>query len=757
MKTSRLTPHAFATLIAYGLTITFLGLIHPAAQAGEPSGKPLSANDFQQAAPRGFGDRNNSWAHSMAWWHGHLYVGTARQYLCVSEFAIWNAAALNLGVNFANSYLPYPPTDPDLSCAADGADLSLQAEIWRWTPDGDSWERVFQSPLAVNNPGPEGTVPEPPQVMWQGKKLPYEFSIRGMAPFTEPDGTEALYAFGVTTGIIWNGNELPLPRILRSTDGINFNPVPQTPGTFLGTLTGISDHSSYRSPVSYNGRLFVLCGTIEGNGALIGSADPAKGDNSWFLASPPGMTFYELAAFNGWLYLGGFDMTNGTINGYTVLKTRAEGTPPYQFITVVPTGAYLTQMPSTSVVSMHVYRGRLYVGTATFTEVIRINPDDTWDLVVGAPRAVPLSDGGSEVKYPLSGLDGGFGDTPNDHAWWMEDFDQHLYIGTYNLGTGSRFDPTVGPLLLPHMGAQLYRSHDGGWYYSAVTTTGFAKPTDPYGGIFDYGVRTMASTPHGLFVGTANDYYGVTIFRGTDGPRAAPVPPDRVEMEPLKDGSALLSWKASPGAKQYQIWRAERQVVGFRAGNIEEFNPITGNQIPDVTLGAYQQVGTTEDIVFVDFTVQTGQSYMYYVLADPQGNGATEPFNVVDPGNGAVLGTLNDPSDQSNLVAFPLLTPSVTFAQLLQEVDVLNQRERFKNPVTQLTHVQKMIVDAQALAASCRIPAAIARLDPQKAVSEVLEPDATDLEILIAKLVRRLELFTRFPGEVITNEFCQQS
>jgi hypothetical protein len=25
----------------------------------------------------------------------------------------------------------------------------------------------------------------------------------------------------------------------------------------------------------------------------------------------------------------------------------------------------------------------LYVGTATLTEVIRINPDDTWDLVVG--------------------------------------------------------------------------------------------------------------------------------------------------------------------------------------------------------------------------------------------------------------------------------------------------------------------------------------------------------------------------------------
>jgi hypothetical protein len=56
------------------------------------------------------------------------------------------------------------------------------------------------------------------------------------------------------------------------------------------------------------------------------------------------------------------------------------------------------------------------VGTATQTEIIRINPDDTWDLVVGPPRAMPLLNGGVEWKYPLSGLNAGFGHTLNDHA-----------------------------------------------------------------------------------------------------------------------------------------------------------------------------------------------------------------------------------------------------------------------------------------------------------------------------------------------------
>ncbi|MGH9894897.1 MAG: hypothetical protein ACREA0_23530, partial [bacterium] len=396
-------------------------------------------------APRGFDERNNSWAQSMVWWRNHLYVGTNRQALCTSLYAVWQFVGLIVGQEFADTWLPYPLPDPELSCPPDGADLSLQAEIWRWKPDRDIWERLFQSPVDLDNPGPGAGAP--PRT---GKKVPYEIAIRGLAPHTEPDGTEALYAFGVNSTLMWDRSKLPPPRILRSTDGIAFTPIPQTPGTFLGDLPFNPDHASFRSAVSYRGKLFAISGPTFGQGALIASADPAMGDDAWFLASPPGVQFYELVVFNDWLYLGSFT----PFIGYSVAKTRAEGTPPYEFVTVVPSGAYLPVRPSVSVVSMHEYFGRLYVGTGTQTEVIRINPDDTWDLVVGPPRAVPSPDGGSEWKYPLSGLDAGFGHTLNDHAWRMEDIYGHLYIGTYNASTAVR-DGSFGPLLEHNMGAHL--------------------------------------------------------------------------------------------------------------------------------------------------------------------------------------------------------------------------------------------------------------------------------------------------------------
>ena len=715
-----------AALIGVGLIVACMALVGPLAHAQTQGARPITAENFQQAAPRGFGDRNNSWAQAMAWWHNALYVGTNRSALCTALFSIWNFFMLTIDREFADTWFPYPPNNPDLSCAPDGADLPLQAEIWRWIPGRDIWERVFQSPLALDNPGPAGSpVPPPP-----GKKVPYEIAIRGLTPHTEANGTEALYAFGVDSTVMWDRTKLPPPRILRSTDGITFVPVPQTPGTFLGDLPFTPDHSSFRSPVSYGGKLFVLSGPVFGQGYLIGSADPAKGDDAWFLAGgSPQLQFYDTAVFNGWLYLGAFDPTGG----YSVVKTRAEGTPPYQFVTVVPRGAYLPVRPSKSVVSMHEYFGRLYVGTGTQTEIIRINPDDTWDLVIGPPRVVPSPDGGSEWKYPVSGLDAGFGHTLNDHAWQADDPFRFLYIGTYNASIASKNDPVNGPLLLHNMGAHLYRTPDG-WYYSPITTNGFANPSDPHGGPFDYGIRTMASTPHGMFLGTANDSYGLAIFRANTRGSSAPDAPDRVEIEPTRGGSALLSWQASPGAKEYQIWRAGVYPILVRDEiNFENWNGVTGNKIPDTYVGPYRQIGVSQTPTFVDSTVQPDSKYMYYVLVANQ------------------QGRVSDPS---NLVAFPLLTPPVTFAQLLQVVDRLEQRQRFRHPVQRLTSVRQQLLNAQNLAVTCQINQAIRAFNGQQASNDVLDPEATDLEILFAKLVRRLTLFQQFPTAVSSGEFC---
>ena len=712
-----------ALLPAAASVVVALAIVGSSVHA-QSGGRPLVAADFVQSSPRGFGDRNNSWAQAMVWWKNHLYVGTSRQTLCSSLYAVWQFATLTFGREFADTWLHYPRPDPDLACAADGADLSLRAEIWRWTPATDTWLRVFQSPADLDHPGATAVFPAQ-----AGKKVPYEIAFRGMNPHKEPDGTEALYAFGVNSTIMWDRTKLPPPRILRSTDGVTFEPIPQTPGTFLGDLPFNPDHSSFRSPVSFRGKLFVLSGPVFGQGTLVGSADPAKGNDAWFLASPPQMVFYEMAEFNGWLYLG----TLNVFGGYSVVKTRATGTPPYTFTTVVPAGAYLLNRPSKSVVSMHTYKGRLYVGTGTQTELIRINPDDTWDLVVGEPRLVPLATGGLEWKYPISGLDAGFGHSLNDHAWQMDDAFKFLYIGTYNSSIAFKDDPVYGPLLRHNMGAHLYRSAEG-WYYSPVTTNGFTNPSDALGGRFDYGIRTMTLTPHGAFLGTANDHYGTTVFRGRLRTSKDLDIPDRVEIEPTRSGAALLSWDKPRRGVIVRIFRALIHNVLIRDEvNFEAWTFPTGNKIPDTYVGPYEQIAATDKDMFIDTSVQRGKRYMYYVVVETQAGVHSEP---------------------SNLVTFPLLTPPVTFASLLTEIDRVDRRQRYSNRQLGMTRPRLMLATAWAAAARCDIAGALNVLNPTKAAADAVQPEATDIEVLISKLVRRLTVYRQFPQDVSSGEFC---
>jgi hypothetical protein len=733
---TKMSKHSALTFVV--AAIACAGLIAPVARGQAVNGFPLVANNFRYAAPRGFGDFNNSWAQAMIWWNNNLYVGTSRDSLCQSLFAVNEVAVGLLGQTIGDELLPYPPMSPNLTCTPNPAALPLAAQIWRWSPATNQWTQVYESPDVLPNPGPGP--PAPPET---GYFLPYEVSFRGFAPFTESDGTQALYAFGVNSTLTWYNAALPPPRILRTTDGVNWTPVPQDPGTFLGDLNAIdppTNNGSYRSPVSYNGMLFTVCGTIEGYGSLIASANPSQGDNAWFLAEPANMYFYELAVFNGWLYLGA--VTTG--QGYAVYKTQAQGSPPYTLTMVVPPGAGLTDFPSDSVVSMFVHYGRLYVGTSTFAEMIRINADDTWDLVMGTPRVDPVT---NEWKYPTSNLGPGFGLSLNDHVWYQDDPNNYLYAGTYNASIGSYTDPVNGPLLQPTMGAQLFDTPDD-WHWTAVTTTGFTNLGDPHGGMWDYGIRTMASTPYGVFLGTANDFFGLAILQGNIGPSPPVQPPGSLEIEPAQSGGALLSWLAGLNATSYQIWRAPLIPIQARQNlSFEGFNgPLFGiEDIPDVYIGAYQLIGTTASLMFYDSTVPSviqppypGQSnppggYMYYIVG-------VSAKGLVSP--------------QSNLVTFPLLLPPVTFAQLLTEVNTLALRGRFVSTDPQGANEIKQIVAAQTAAAACQITTAISTLRPQTNSRAVLTPDQVDYQVLVAKLIRRLQVYGQFPTQVITSEFC---
>jgi hypothetical protein len=66
-----------------------------------------------------------------------------------------------------------------------------------------------------------------------------------------------------------------------------------------------------------------------------------------------------------------------------------------------------------------------------------------------------------------------------------------------------------------------------------------------------------------------------------------------------------------------------------------------------------------------------------------------------------------------------------------------------------------MVVDARAAAAKCKIADAIKTLNPGKASADLIEPESIDLLIMMSKLTRRLTLFSQFPGEVVSEEFCK--
>lgn len=576
------------------LVIALLGLAAPTAAQTTTGHAPP---DFEEMAAQGFGDRQNSYIWSLAWWKGRLYVGTGRSTQCVMHAT---------GHLYYPFLLSYPPLDPDIACTPDSADLPLQAEIWRWTPQTGAWERVYQSPNDVPIPGAPGHF------------VARDIGFRSMLVFQEPDGTEALYVGGVSSNTYNAG--VPGARILRSTDGVHFAPLPQAPGTFLGERQA----TSFRSLTAHRGRLFVIATLgYAGFGPVLMADDPARGNNNFRFALPEDITAFELQTHNGCLYIGAgtnpFADLGREPEPFSVLRTEAQGQPPYTPITVVAQGGFRQSRPSYSVVSMHVFKGDLYVGTDQPAELIRIHPDDSWDLIVGTPRWTPAG-----FKRPLSGMDVGFDNPLNIHMWRMATYRGRLYVGTMDQSTKWRHMPFIGRWIKPLMGFDLYSSADGE-RFNLITRDGFGDP-------FDVGVRNLEATPHGLALGTANQYYGARLYRHSGQPHLAEVPqseapfrtylafvansvvnparfadPEALEVAAAGEAAAL-AWVGSPGAARYRVFRAD-------------FISNQQLRIPDVETtawipGQFQEVGLASAPAFVDPTARPGAVYHYYVQAE---------------------------------------------------------------------------------------------------------------------------------------------
>ena len=200
---------------------------------------------------------------------------------------------------------------------------------------------VFQSPLTVPVPNTSPTLMVPPDI-----------GFRDMFIYEESNGTEALYVGGCSSLAIHPG--VPGGRLLRSLDGVNFAPVPQDPGTFLGNL----GNACFRGMQTLNGQFFAMAVDWKGQGTVIQSPTPWLGDNTFQQISSPVTPAYEIGIFNNLLYVTFVNRETG----FSVAYTNPFGTLPYTYTTVLPNGGYKTPDADPIALSMQVYDGDLYVG-----------------------------------------------------------------------------------------------------------------------------------------------------------------------------------------------------------------------------------------------------------------------------------------------------------------------------------------------------------------------------------------------------------
>ncbi len=463
----------------------------------------LSMRNFKCIAQGGFGDGHNNYAHSMAWFDGKLYVGTTRSNLCI------------LRTQSAFKTLPFHTWPVECPETVDGLyKLDRCAQIWCYDPASEQWEMIYRSPL-VEGAG--------------GAMVAREFGYRSMEVFQgDSDPKPALYVAAWAPARALGGN------ILRSYDGRNFEAV---------TRSGILEQpvSGTRNLTSFGGRLFFsptarpgTDGTQQNTAGLpviFESRDPAP--LNWTEVNKPGfgdpgnLGIFSLYADAERLYAGTFNNT-----GCQVWASECVGNPPYRWHKLIDAGAGRGPL-NQAAVAMASFGGAIYIGTGiqgggydrvneigpAAAELIRLNADGTWDLIMGEPRVV---DG--EHREALSGLRPGFGNYFDGYVWALACHNGWLYAGTYDWSVMVRWAnpsksfPKVIRLLdlidsevivAGQGGTELWRSQDGeNWI--PVTRHGFGNP-------YNVGIRNLVSTPHGLFVGTAN-FFGprVAVRHGSE-------------------------------------------------------------------------------------------------------------------------------------------------------------------------------------------------------------------------------------------------
>jgi hypothetical protein len=450
----------------------------------------LRASDFRKICENGFGDGFNAYAYSMAWFNSRILVGTGRANLILLKFGMpfvtidqWPVAT------------PHPPYSPEFESEA------ACGEIWSYDPGLGNWDRVHASAMVE---GVDGTA------------MRRHLGFRSMAVFQgASDARPSLYVAS------WSRSKGFGPEILRSEDGRSFDVLPRLHFRDQREETPIT---AIRSLVAFKGRLFTApTGSAKGNvnvsmtSLIYESRDPSTGE--WQSVNDPGFedlrtvqTVYSLCAFGDYLYAG-----TGGLPGFQIWRTRGEGKPPYHWEKVLGDGAGRGPL-NQGAVSLRGFQDALYIGTGiqnggndmknkigpAAAEVLRLNPDGSYDIICGTER---------DGRKPLSGLGPGFGNFFSGYLWMFEVHEGWLYASTMDWSVICKFSkvhekPSRAAQLIARSdvdefvnqtgGFELWRTADGvNWV--PVSRTGMGNP-------YNYGGRNLVSTPHGLFVGTANPF-----------------------------------------------------------------------------------------------------------------------------------------------------------------------------------------------------------------------------------------------------------
>jgi len=214
--------------------------------------------------------------------------------------------------------------------------------------------------------------------------------------------------------------------------------------------------------------------------------------------------------FNNFLYVSTGDRESD--EGYGLCKTDAAsldpnpcafpGCQPYVYTPIITEGAFQTDPNLRSPVglTLAVSDNMLYLGTDRKTEMVRVHPDDTWELVVGAPRVSPTG----FYYAPISGIGTYFDNPFNGHFWQMLEGNKGLHLGTWDSSVQVRQLEQLNRIVTSGEGFDLMRSDDGVHWY-AISRIGMGDGEN-------FGGRSMEFTPFGFFVGTSRPDGGFQIW-----------------------------------------------------------------------------------------------------------------------------------------------------------------------------------------------------------------------------------------------------